>query len=470
MVESDEDSVESVENCRPEVSPHLIVVPASVLTNWVNEFKKFAPHLNVVKFHGTMAEREQIKAYLRQFTSGRAGRGGETVDVIIVPITYFQKEKSDDRSFLKKFRYDYLVCDEGHLLKNHEGMRYKTLDKFRTKHRLLLTGTPVMNNPQELMSLLCFLMPLFSRKSQEFGMGDEGNDGGARMLQHFVSMDNKSENDPDTYRKIKELFAPFVLRRRKDDVLSQVIPPKTRKVEFVELDPVGRQAYNGILEKHVRNKNRGAREHLFTQLRKSAHHPLLLRTRYLEPSETNHLIDCFYKFGAFRGEGCSRERVKNELERYSDFEIHLTALDLLHQNPSRDNDLGRYVLREEDLYSSAKCQRLRTLLPEIIGEGHRVLLFSVWTTCLDLLSCLLEQLGLKYMRMDGSTPVEERQDLIDEFNRDESVPIFLLSTKACGTGINLTAADTCIVHDCDFNPANGKFLHVDICHLISCQT
>ena len=443
----------------------MIVVPASVLSNWAIEFEKFAPHLNVVKFHGTIAEREGIKEYLRQFLSGNARSGDDTLDVILAPMTYFQKEKSDDRSFLRKFRYTYMICDEAHLLKNHEGHRYKNLDRFRTKHRLLLSGTPVMNNPQELMSLLCFLMPLFSRKTKGFAQDDEGNDGGARMLQHFVSLDSRESNDAAAYRKLKELFAPFVLRRRKQDVLSQIMPPKTHRVEFVDLDPIGRQIYNGILEKHVKNKNRGAKEHLFTQLRKAAHHPLLLRTRYLEPSEVSHLVDSFYRFGAFRGEGCTRERVKEELEGFNDFDIHLTALELLDQNRMREQDLRRYILQEEDLFSSAKCQRLRTLLPELVGNGHRVLIFSVWTSCLDLLSCLLEQLDMKYLRMEGSTAVSERQSLIDEFNRDESIPVFLLSTKACGLGINLTAADTCIMHDIDFNPFNDLQAE-DRCHRI----
>lgn len=450
---------------KPKASnPHLIVVPASVLSNWVIEFEKFAPHLNVVKYHGS--EREEIKEYLRQFLNGKAERRGESLDVILAPITYFQKEKSDDRSFLRKFKFDYLVCDEAHLLKNHQGQRYRNLDRFRSDHRLLLSGTPIMNNPQELLSLLCFLMPLFSRKSQGFASDEDANDGGSRMLQHFVELDKKEgdKNDAQAYKKLKELFAPFVLRRRKQDVLSQIMPPKTRKVEFVDLDPVGRRIYDGVLEKHVKNKDSRAREHLFTQLRKAAHHPLLLRTRYLEPSEKQHLVDCFYKYGAFRGEGCTREKVAEELEKFNDFDIHLTALELLDHN-SRREDLRRYVLREEDLFSSSKCQRLRTLLPDLVSKGHRVLVFSVWTNCLDLLSCLLEQLSLKFLRMEGSTAVSERQSLIDEFNRDESIPIFLLSTKACGLGINLTAADTCIMHDIDFNPFNDLQAE-DRCHRI----
>jgi SWI/SNF-related matrix-associated actin-dependent regulator 1 of chromatin subfamily A len=157
--------------------------------------------------------------------------------------------------------------------------------------------------------------------------------------------------------------------------------------------------------------------------------------------------------------------VKEELAKFNDFDIHLTAKELLDQNPRRGPELNRYVLNQDDLLSSSKCQRLRILLPELVAKGHRVLIFSVWTTCLDLLSCLLEVLDMKYLRMEGSTAVSERQSLIDEFNRDASIPIFLLSTKACGLGINLTAADVCIMHDIDFNPFNDLQAE-DRCHRI----
>ena len=105
--------------------------------------------------------------------------------------------------------------------------------------------------------------------------------------------------------------------------------------------------------------------------------------------------------------------------------------------------------------------RLKYLLPELISEGHRILIFSQWTRCLDLLGCLLEALEFKYLRLDGSTDISTRQNLIDEFNNDDAIPIFLLSTRAGGMGINLTAADTCILHDldckCRFNIYNDLF-------------
>jgi SWI/SNF-related matrix-associated actin-dependent regulator 1 of chromatin subfamily A len=470
--DDDDDSVAVVNSSDNGDGPHLVIAPASVLSNWAREFENFAPHLNVLKYHGSQAERREQQAELRPHLAGReASRrnsGIEPIDVILAPITYFQKEKSDDRSFLRKFHFDYLVVDEAHVLKNASGTRYKSLDRFSTKHRLLLTGTPVQNSPKELMSLLCFLMPLFSRKSATFDDNDQ-NDGGASMLQHFVKNEGGKNgySDKTVFKKLKQLFAPFVLRRSKDDVLSQILPPKERKVEFVELDSAGRNTYDSILAKHIKEKKNGttSREHLFTQLRKAANHPLMLRTRYKLPAEKEHLAHTFYRYGAFSGEGCTKLKVAEELELFNDFQIHLTALELISENGARRADCGRYVLEEEDLFSSAKFVRLRKLLPELIAGGHRILIFSVWTSCLDLLSCLLEQMTFDYLRMDGSTPVTDRQNLIDKFNGDTTIPIFLLSTKACGLGINLTAADTCIMHDLDFNPFNDLQAE-DRCHRI----
>lgn len=382
-----------------------------------------------------MNEREGIQEELRQYLPNGQSKGRK-LDVILAPVTYFQKEKSDDRRFLNKFKFDYLVVDEAHMLKNSQSLRYKMLDKVSTRHRLLLTGTPVQNSPQELLNMLCFIMPLFSRGSDSM---DETDNKGERMLLHFVDAEKEQSGDEQVaYKKLKHLFAPFVLRRKKEDVIAQLLPPKERIVEFVDLDANARSIYDSILADHV---NKGSNkitaaigENLFTNLRKAAHHPLLLRTRHNTPSEIEHLASSFHRFGAFQGEGSTLARVKEEVAKFNDFEIHLTALDLIETNQHRRPDLERYVLDESALFSSAKFMRLKSLLSRLIPEGHRVLIFSGWTSCLDLLGCLMENLGLEYLRMDGSCSSEDRQSLIDHFNQNNSINVFLLSTRACGIG------------------------------------
>jgi SNF2 family DNA or RNA helicase len=207
--------------------------------------------MNIIKYHGTMVERENLKDAMRKYLPSRNGGpvAHPPLDVVLTTFSYFSSEKTDDRNFLRKFQFDYMVVDEAHCLKNPRGLRYRNLDKFETSHRLLLTGTPVQNSPKELMSLLCFLMPLFSRSKGGNGFDcdeESKNDGGASMLQHFVSLESSNIETEDNaneaaYRNLKQLFAPFVLRRRKIDVLNQIMPPKVslsaRPLYFVDALP-----------------------------------------------------------------------------------------------------------------------------------------------------------------------------------------------------------------------------------------
>lgn len=252
----DDANVVSLLDKSPETSsnrprPHLIIVPASVLSNWEREFQTFCPDMNIIKYHGTMVERENLKDAMRKYLPNRNGGpvADPPLDVVLTTFSYFSSEKTDDRNFLRKFQFDYMVVDEAHCLKNPRGLRYRNLDKFETSHRLLLTGTPVQNSPKELMSLLCFLMPLFSRSKggNKFDCDEESkNDGGASMLQHFVSLESsniETEDDANeaAYGNLKQLLAPFVLRRRKIDVLNQIMPPKVslsaRPLYFVDALP-----------------------------------------------------------------------------------------------------------------------------------------------------------------------------------------------------------------------------------------
>lgn len=367
----------------------------------------------------------------------------------------------------------------------------------------------MQNSPKELMSLLCFLMPLFDSKtksSKNFDSDDEkGADGGERMLEHFVHLEAAEGGDAAAYRKLKQLFAPFVLRRKKSDVLSQIMPPKTRKVDLVDMDDATSSVYNTILSNAVKGgnvsasqsdglakfKSVSAQKHLFTELRKAANHPLLLRTRFLEYEEINDLAMRMLNYNYFGSDStCTLQLVKNELEKLSDYDIHCAALTMIEENSARREHLEKYTLIQNDLFCSPKFVRLRELLPDLIEKGHRILLFSQWTRVLDLMHNLLEMLDMKFLRLDGQTCVGDRQALIDEFNNDASIPVFLLSTRlvmpcvclkqgqlfishihhllfvlfrAGGMGLNLTAADVCILHDLDFNPFNDLQAE-DRCH------
>ncbi len=141
----------------------------------------------------------------------------------------------------------------------------------------------------------------------------------------------------------------------------------------------------------------------------------------------------------------------------SDYYIHKTCL---HYRCLEPHSLGNRQLCE-----SGKFAKLDELLPDMKERGDRVLMFSQFTMVMDIMEHYLKVRGHKYLRLDGSTPVQERQFMIDQFNRDDSIFIFILSTKAGGLGINLTAANTVILHDIDFNPYNDKQAE-DRCHRV----
>jgi len=139
--DDDEEGEDEMESNQPILSnqatcPHLIVVPASVLSNWMREFEKICPGLVVQIYHGTQEERMVLRSKLRLRPVG-----SPDIDVILTTFSYFSNERSDDRKFLGKIQFDYLVVDEAHSLKNPKGKRYQELDRIKTSHRLLLTGT-----------------------------------------------------------------------------------------------------------------------------------------------------------------------------------------------------------------------------------------------------------------------------------------------------------------------------------------
>ncbi|POM65468.1 ATP-dependent helicase [Phytophthora palmivora] len=452
------------------VGPHLVVVPASVLNNWTREFSWIAPKLRIVTYHGSKDHRRELEDTL----------DSDDFDIMLTTYAYFERDTcQEERTFLRSFQFGYMILDEGHSIKNSNTSRFKRITALRARTRLVLSGTPIQNKLNELLTMLSFLMPR---------MFDHGSD---ELLSFFDG------NEQKKCEKVRKILAPFILRREKKYVLSQLVP-KTVSIELIKVGEDQRTAYTGLLESVIkrreaqaarkkaakeRKKNKG-KEHkadrqlrelmgsyaappggepsamsIFTQLRKAANHPVLLRRHFVSDEVLETLSRCLHRAEAF-GNQCSMSRVRQELESYSDFELH----DLCVQYEAIE-ELRQLQLPMESLLASAKFDYLRKLLPKLQKEGHRVLIFSQWTKLLDLLEVLMSHMEYRYLRLDGSTDVQERQGLIDTYNEDKNIFVFLLSTRAGGLGINLTAADTVILHDLDFNPTADEQA-CDRCHRI----
>jgi SWI/SNF-related matrix-associated actin-dependent regulator 1 of chromatin subfamily A len=461
--------------------PFLIITPTSTAENWARELAVWCPALVCAKYVGSEAERAQLREELRE---------GHW-DVLVTTYSLFERDSAaarDERSFLNKQRFEYAILDEAHCIKNAASARFRNLCRLSARRRVLLTGTPLENNLRELYTLLSFLMPALIGPAERDQLIAESARGASASL--------------DAARRV---MAPFVLRRLKSQVLTQLLLPKTERVEALRMDEPHARAYHAVLSAHAarveaaraaaaaaaggggggatgdaeldeliadagqplgsrrgegREADGGGRarvqaaladkrwaKHAFTELRKAAQHPLLVRARY-DGAALAKIAEVLWRSGHF-GEDASHERVAEEVATLSDYRLHQLCAEhkLLHD----------FRLPDDALASSAKVRFLRALLPRLKAEGHRVVIFSQWTSVLDLLETLLlpgpAGLDLPYVRFDGSTSADDRQLLIDQFSSSDEVFAFLLTTRAGGVGINLTAADTVILHDVDFNPA-----------------
>lgn len=442
--------------------PHLVVAPVSLLENWQRELQRWCPSFRVVLYHGPgrMAVRQEL--------SSKAESGFDVgFDVMLTCYSFFQRDspaQKDDRKFFRKFPFSCLVMDEAHLLKDRSSMRTRRLSDLskNAHHRLMLTGTPLQNDLQELWSLLAFLMPaIFTTKGQD-------------LSKYLGSRDAPAQDD--LISRVKSILGPFVIRRIKADVMKQLVS-KTQKVELLSMAVEQAEAYSEAVEdyrqevaaksvtkggsiwnpknvdKIIPKKRLGL---IFVHLRKIANHPLLVRRLYNDEA-LESMARTLYSLQFF-GNECTEQRVLEEIQGYNDLKLHQLCV-------SCGGSLARKQLSGDSFFASGKCQALAQLLPKLREEGHRVLIFSQWTQVLDILEALLILLDFEWTRLDGNTEIGERQTLVDNFNTDENIFAFLLSTRAGGTGLNLTGADTVILHDVDFNPQLDRQAE-DRCHRI----
>ncbi|XP_057177872.1 SWI/SNF-related matrix-associated actin-dependent regulator of chromatin subfamily A containing DEAD/H box 1b isoform X3 [Triplophysa rosa] len=416
--------------------PHLITVPASTLDNWVRELELWCPSLKVLVYYGSVDDRK----YMRYEILNRL------VDYNIIVSTYnLAIGNNSDRSLFSKLKLEYAVFDEGHLLKNMNSLRYRHLMAINAKHRLLLTGTPLQNNLLELISLLNFIMPnMFSSSTSQI----------SKMFS-MKSSEEQSSFERDRIAHAKLIMKPFILRRVKSEVLKQ-LPAKEEQIEFCGMSERQQKLYSGLFDKLKRSSNAEKREltNVMMQLRKMSNHPLLHR-QYYTSEKLKAMSKLMLKEPSHRD--ADPALIKEDMEVLSDFELHRLCQQYC--------TLQEYQLDTDVLLDSGKLSFLAQLLESLKEKGDRVALFSQFTMMLDILEVFLRHHKHRYIRMDGSTPMGERIGLIDQFNTDQDIFVFLLSTRAGGLGINLTSANVVILHDIDCNPYNDKQAE-DRCHRV----
>jgi len=244
-----------LKECRAIHGPHMVIAPKSTLSNWMNEFRKWCPSMNVFKFHGNKEERMDLKK--EKLLAGKFDVCITSYEIAII-----------EKAALKKFSWRYLVIDEAHRIKNEKSLLSKIVRLYRSQYRLLLTGTPLQNNLHELWALLNFLLPEVFSSSEDFDS--------------WFDLSNKSEEHQEIIQRLHKVLGPFLLRRLKSDV-EHALPPKKEIKLFVGMSMMQKEWYVKILRKDwdvlhgVSNKREGKMRllNIVMQLRKACNHPYL---------------------------------------------------------------------------------------------------------------------------------------------------------------------------------------------------
>lgn len=433
-----------------QLATHVVCVPSSTLDNWAKEFSKWCPSLNVAKYYGSQEERRIMRFKW-------AKEGFDDTDVILTTYHVIGSSNEDKKMF-RVSSFHYVIFDEAHMLKNMMTQRYTTLLRINAQRRVLLTGTPLQNSLLELMSLLCFVMPkLFANKTEDIK---------ALFSKKAPKLEDGSEQTNDfeqsQIERAKNIMKPFILRRLKKDVLT-FLPKKTEVIEKVKLLPDQQHKYQLLIDEYknidpTNESYMGRGNSIMMDMRKLANHPLLLRY-YFTDERLHEISKVLARDKVYKNN--NPKEIFEDIAPLSDLKIHQLA----DKYPSITNLVK---IPDNIILNSGKFKYFDTLLPNLKAEGHRVLIFSQFVMMLDIIEKYLMIRGMKYVRLDGSTAVTERQDLIEEYTSNPEIFIFLLSTKAGGLGINLTSADRAIISDLDFNPWNDKQAE-DRCHRIGQQ-
>ena len=387
--------------------PVLVACPASLVFNWADEFARFAPDVPVCALEGSRAHREALLFRATQGidegrvlgcgddagedarTAGERIAGASSADVPCVIVASYDRVRIDGAQ-LARVEWGLVVLDEAQYIKNHATKTTRAVKRLRAPLRFALTGTPVENRLSELWSIFDFLMPGFLgsyerfRERYELGIIGEDEEAAARL---------------------RALIEPFVLRRRKADVLTD-LPAKLESIRYVPLGCEQRRLYDGAEQR--------LREDLNAQKRQNAS----------RANRRGHIPDA----------------EKSAVEVLAE----LTRLRQIALDPA--------LVFENYKGGAEKLGAIMELVDEAMEAGRKVLVFSQFTSYLDVLSAELDRRGIGHFAITGATPKRERVRLVNEFNANET-PVFLVSLKAGGTGLNLTGASVVVHADPWWNAA-----------------
>lgn len=337
----------------------IIVCPSSLTLNWYNEIQKFTPTIKTLVISGDYLERK---------------RKIETINNYQIVITSYDSLKRDIDLYTQ-YNFKYIVADEAQYIKNNNTKNSKAVKLINAETKFALTGTPIENSLSELWSIFDFIMPGYLYKYKKF-----------KELYEIPIIKNQDE---EKMNKLKKQIEPFILRRTKSEVLTE-LPDKTVTILSNEMKEEQYSIYMSYMAQ--------ARDEIMYQ------------------------ID-------MKGFEKSQIKILSLLMRLRQICCH-----------------PKLFLSEYTGESSKLNQCIEIIQDAVLGE-HKILLFSSYTSMFEIIEEQLKKLKINYLKLTGQTKVGERIKLVDEFNTNKNIKVFLISLKAGGTGLNLTGADMVIHYD-----------------------
>jgi len=348
-----------VQKNKGNVKPSIIICPSSLALNWYNEIQKFTPTLKALVISDDYLERK---------------RKIETINNYQIVITSYDSLKRDIDLYTQ-YNFKYIVADEAQYIKNNNTKNSKAVKLINAETKFALTGTPIENSLSELWSIFDFIMPGYLYKYKKF-----------KELYEIPIIKNQDE---EKMNKLKKQIEPFILRRTKSEVLTE-LPDKTVTILSNEMKEEQYSIYMSYMAQ--------ARDEIMYQ------------------------ID-------MKGFEKSQIKILSLLMRLRQICCH-----------------PKLFLSEYTGESSKLNQCIEIIQDAVLG-GHKILLFSSYTSMFEIIEEQLKKLEINYLKLTGQTKVGERIKLVDEFNTNKDIKVFLISLKAGGTGLNLTGADMVIHYD-----------------------
>ncbi|KAM5577837.1 protein CHROMATIN REMODELING 24 [Rosa sericea] len=408
----------------------MVVAPKTLLSHWIKELSAVGLSDKIREYYGTCTK---ARKYELQYVLQDKGILLTTYDIVRVNSKslkgsdYILDDGSEDMI------WDYMILDEGHLIKNPSTQRAKSLLDIPCSHRIIVSGTPLQNNLKELWALFNFCCPELlgdknwfkERFESRICRGNEKN-----------ASDREKRIGSTVAQELRDRIQPFFLRRLKNEVFKEdndqtnaTLSKKNEIIVWLRLTSCQRKLYEAYLKSElVLSAFDGSPLAALTILKKICDHPLLLTKRAAE--DVLEELDSLLK----PDDACMAEKLAMHIADVAEKE----EFDENHAN------------------LSCKISFIMSLLDNLIPEGHNVLIFSQTRKMLNLIQETLISSGYKFQRIDGTTKATERIRIVNDFQEGIGAPIFLLTSQVGGLGLTLTRADRVIVVDPAWNPSTDS--------------